>query len=280
MESLRVLRGRWILTSVLLLLTLAGAVGTVVKLPWTYQSQGMTALLSSPSASKLSGGNPYLAFNESLSYTADLVRREVMDPRTALALSARGYTGTYLVIDAVDTSGPVLVTTVTGSNKNTVENTLHGVMAELNTKLVDLQAGISSYNQITSVVVSMAPNATRSTSKKARPLVVVLAVGLMFTFAIPQIVDARAIRRRVRRTTADRAAAGEQAKPNYPGDRVGDGRRPHADGPVPSRVDVPSRADAGNGATGTARYDLDPDDQAPVSQASAGKVPVSRFRSR
>ena len=294
MESLRALRRRWILTSVLLLLTLAGAAAAVVKLPWAYQSQGMTVLLASPSSAKLSGGNPYLAFNASLSYTADLVRREVMDPRTALALSARGYTGSYLVIDAIDTSGPVLVTTVTGSNKNTVENTLHGVMDELKTKLVGLQAGISSYNQITSLVVSMSPNATRSTSKKARPLVVVLAVGLALTFAIPQMVDAWAIRRRIRRAT------GEQAKPNYPGDRIADDRRSYADGPVPSWVD------AGSGAAGpAARYDLDPDDQttvfeapvfeapvfeapvfeapvseAPVSEAPVSEAPVSRFRSR
>jgi hypothetical protein len=271
MESLRVLRRRWILTCVLLLLTLAGAAAAVVKLPWSYQSQGMTVLLASQSASKLSGGNPYLAFDQSLTYTADVVRREVMDPRTALALSARGYTGSYLVIDAFDTSGPVLVTTVTGTNKNTVENTLHGVLDELNTKLVGLQAGISPDNQITSVVVSMSPNATRSTSKKARPLVVVLAVGLALTFAIPQIVDAWAIRRGIRRAT------GGQAKLNSPGDRIPLNRRSYADGPVPSRVD------AGNGATGSAaRSDLDPDNQAPVSEApiSKGKVSVSRFRSR
>jgi hypothetical protein len=118
------------------------------------------------------------------------------------------------------------------------------------------------------VVVSMTPNATRSVSKKARPLVVVLAVGLALTFAIPQIVDARAIRRRVRRATGEQAAAGEQAKPDYPGDRVADDRQPYADSPVPS----PSRVDADRGATGTtaAGYNLDPDDQAPVS----------RFRSR
>jgi hypothetical protein len=274
MESFRVLRRRWILTSVLLLLTLAGAAAAVVKLPWSYQAQGMTVLLASQSSAKLSGGNPYLAFDQSLTFTADVVRREVMDPRTALALSARGYTGSYLVVDAFDTAGPVLVTTVTGSNPNTVESTLHGVLDEQNTKLAGLQTGINSYNRITSVVVSMSPKATRSTSKKARPLVVVLAVGLAFTFAIPQTVDAWAIRRRVRRAT------GQQAKPDYLGDRIADDPRSYADSPVPSRVD------AGSGATGpAARYDLDPDDQVPVSQAPVDQAPVSqnpvsRFRSR
>lgn len=279
MESLRTLRRRWILTSVLLLLTLAGAVGAVVKLPWTYQSQGMIALLASQSASKQSGGNPYLAFSQSLTDTADLVRREVMDPNTALALSARGQSATYLVTAASDTSGPVLLVTVTGTNKNTVENTLHGAMDEVNTKLVNLQAGISSYNRITSLVVYTTPKATLSVSKKARPLVVVLAAGLALTFAIPQLVDAQAIGRRARRAT------GGQAELSYPDDHVDDGRRSHANGlvldrAVPDRADadraVPDRtdadrADADRSATGTpARYDLDP----------GGRAPVSRFRSR
>jgi capsular polysaccharide biosynthesis protein len=261
MESLRTLRRRWILTSVLLLLTLAGTAAAVVMLPWTYQSQAMTVLLASRSASKMSGGNPYLAFDQSLTYTADLIRREVMDPRTALALAARGYTGNYLVTAATDTSGPVLLVTVTGSNKYTVENTLHGVTDELNTKLLALQAGsgVTPYNRITSLVVSMSPKATVSMSKKARPLVVVLALGMVLTFSIPQAVDARAARRRLRRE------AGEHASPGYPGDRATDSRRPYAGGRVPYRAD-PGRATSAT----TAKYDLDPEDQAPVS----------RFRSR
>ncbi len=263
MESLRNLRRRWILTSVLLLLTLACTAAAVVKLPTTYQSQSMVVLLASQSASKQSGGNPYLAFSNSLTDTADIVRREVMDPSTALALAARGYSATYLVTAASDTSGPVLLVTVTGSNKNTVENTLYGVTAELNTRVVGLQAGISPYNRITSLVVSTTPKATASLSKKARPVVVVLAVGLVLTFAIPQIVDARAIRRRAQR------APGGHAKPGYPADDGADGVRPYADSPVASRADA--GVDAGMGATRTAaRYDPDPDDQAPVS----------RFRSR
>jgi hypothetical protein len=254
MESLRTLRRRWILTSALLLLTFAATAAAFVKLPWTYQSQAMTVLLASRSAAKLSGGNPYLAFDQSLTYTADIVRREVMDPRTALALSAQGYSSVYLVTTATDTSGPVLLVTVTGSNKNAVENTLHGVTNELNTKLTGLQVGVTPYNQITSQIVFMTPKATRMLSKKARPLVVVLAVGLALTFAIPQIVDARATRGQSRRE------GGEAYRPRrtgYSRDRAGNGRRGAPDVGEP----VPGRADVRGPAAGTARYGLDPDDQ-------------------
>jgi hypothetical protein len=199
MESLRILRARWILTSTLLLLTLAACVAAVVKLPWTYQANASTVLLASKNFAKTAGGNRYLAFDPSLTLTADVVRRELMDPRTALALAAAGYPNAYQVVAATDTTGPVLLITVTGSNKVTVEHTLQGVTAQVATKLLALQSGISPANQINSLVVSMSPTATLSVGKKAKPLVVLLAGGLVLTYAIPQVVNARAVRRRSRR---------------------------------------------------------------------------------
>ena len=80
----------------------------MIKLPWTYTSQSTVVLLASQHASKVVGGNPYLAFDSSLTLTADVVRREVMDPRTGQDLAKRGYTASYAVVDAPDTSGPVL----------------------------------------------------------------------------------------------------------------------------------------------------------------------------
>ena len=194
-ESFRTLRRRWILTLLLFLLTLAGAAAAVVKLPWTYTAQSTVVLLASPHASKAVTGNPYLGFDSSITLTADVVRRVVMDPRAVQDLANRGYSASYTVVDAPDTTGPVLLVTVSGSNKAAVEHTLHGVTSEVSTKLNELQSSVASDNQIGDQVIAMSPQASLSKGKKARPLAVILALGLALTFVIPQIIDRRAARR-------------------------------------------------------------------------------------
>src|ERR1700753_3287119 len=107
MQSLRILRRRWILTTALLLVTLVATSAAALLYPRTYEAGGTTVLLASKDFSKSAGGNPYLVFDSSLTETADVVRREVADPRTALGLAARGDTASYQVIPAPDTNGPV-----------------------------------------------------------------------------------------------------------------------------------------------------------------------------
>ena len=165
-------------------------------LPWTYTSQSTVVLLASPHASKVVSGNPYLAFDSSITLTADVVRRELMDPRTMQDLVSHGYTASYAVVNAPDTTGPVLLLTVTGSNKAVVEHTLHGVTSEVSTKLNDLQSSVASDNQIQDLVLAMSPQASLSKGKKARPVAVILGLGLALTFVVPQVIEGRAARRR------------------------------------------------------------------------------------
>jgi hypothetical protein len=206
---LRTLRRRWILTLLLLLLTLAATVD-MAKKPGPYQSESQVVLLPSKASSKTFGGNPYLSFGGSISLTADLIRREVMDPRTALALASQGYTSGYSVVDDPETAGPVLDVVVTGNEKYAVEHTLTGVTAEVGTKLAALQAGIKPDDRITSLVVSADPQPALKLSKKARPLALVLGLGLLLTIAIPQLVDAALTRRRGSRS-------GQQLRPDQAG---------------------------------------------------------------
>jgi hypothetical protein len=202
MGSLHALRRRWLLALLLLLATLAGAAALGMR-PGPYQSGSQVVLLPSQQISKPNGNNPYLSFGGSVSLTADLVRREMMDPRTALALAASGFPSTYQVVDDPATSGPVLDVTVTGSSKAAVEHTLYGVTAEISTKLAGMQAGTSRANRITSLVVSINPQATLLVSKKARSVVVALGLGLVFTIAVPQLVDASIARRRAMSMAAE-----------------------------------------------------------------------------
>jgi capsular polysaccharide biosynthesis protein len=196
MELLSSLRRRWILASVLLLMTLAGTVYALLKLPPTYQAQSSVVLLVPKNVAKAYGGNPYLAFNSTLNMTADVVRYETTDVRTANLLAAQGYTSTYLVTDAFDTAGPVLNVTVTGHNEAAVEHTLYGVTSQVSSKLSGLQAGLAGANKIQDVVITFTPKPTVLSSKKARPLSVVVGAGLMLTVGIPLIVDAVLVRRR------------------------------------------------------------------------------------
>jgi hypothetical protein len=197
--SVRTMRRRWILTSILFLLTLVAGAVSWVKLPGPYQTESMIALLPSHQSSEINGNNPYLSFGGSLNVAGDIVLREVMAPKTVVSLAGQGYTSSYTVVDDPLTSGPILDITVTGSSKSQVETTLQGVTAATQAELTSLQSGLKPANQITSQVVSFDPTAKLLTSKKARTLVIVMGLGLVLTYAIPQIVDAEITRRRNRR---------------------------------------------------------------------------------
>ena len=100
----------------------------LVKLPWTYTAAAEVMLLPSKNLAQTYGGNPFLAFNSTINETADVIRYEATDMRTAQVLAAAGYTQGYTITDAVDTSAPILLITATGSDAGAVEHTLTGVV--------------------------------------------------------------------------------------------------------------------------------------------------------
>jgi capsular polysaccharide biosynthesis protein len=197
--ALHTLRKHWMLTSLLVLLTLVGAVGAWVKIPGPYQAASQVVLLASQQASKPNGSNPYLTFEGTLATTADIVRREVMDPRVGAALAARGFKDTYDVENDPLGVGPILDITATGRTQAGALATAAAVTADVQSELQQLQSNILAKNQITSMVVTSTPQATLLVSKKARPVVAVLVVGFILILAIPQMVDAVQNRGRNRR---------------------------------------------------------------------------------
>jgi hypothetical protein len=197
--AMRTLRRRWILTTLLLLLTLAATAAIWVKKPGPYQAESMVALIPSHQSSVVNGNNPYLSFGGSENIAGDIVLRQMMAPQTVAALADRGYGESFEIVDDPATSGPILDITVTGSNQAAVESTLQGVTAATQAKLTALQADLKPTDRITSMVASQDPSAHLLVSKKARLVVLVLGLGLILTYAIPQIVDAEITRRRDRR---------------------------------------------------------------------------------
>ena len=197
--AMRTLRRRWILTTLLLLLTLAATALIWVKKPGPYQAESMVALIPSHQSSIVNGNNPYLSFGGSENIAGDIVLRQMMAPQTVAALADRGYGESYEIVDDPATSGPILDITVTGSNQSAVESTLQGVTVATRAQLNALQAYLKPTDRITSIVASQDPSAHLLISKKARLVVVVLGLGLILTYAIPQVVDAEINRRRSRR---------------------------------------------------------------------------------
>ena len=192
----RTLRRRWILTSFLFLLTLAAALAAWVKIPGPYQAESMTVLYPSQQSSKPNGDNPLMSFGGSLNVAGDIVLREVSSPSYVAQLAAHGYTNSFTIADDPNTTGPILDVTVTGKNQAQVEQTLNGVTAAVKNQLAAIQQGYKPANRITSQVVSTQPTPQLLISKKARTIVIVLGLGLVLTFAIPQVVDAEIAKRR------------------------------------------------------------------------------------
>jgi len=205
MEILKSLRKRWALTTALLILTLIATAVAFVKIPWTYRSTADVVLVPSQNIAKTYGGNPFLAFSSTINETADIIRYETTDMRTAQVLAAAGYTQAYTIADAIDTSAPILLIAVTGSNAGAVEHTLTGVLNKISSLLASQQTNFSSVNQIHDLVLASNPQASRLSSRKARPLLVVFATGLLFTIAILVLLDAAAERRL---TLRDRQSGG------------------------------------------------------------------------
>jgi hypothetical protein len=212
--SMRALRRRWLLTSFLFLLTLVAAVGVWIKLPGPYQAESMVVIIPSQQSSTLNGNNPYLSFGGSEQIAGDVVLREVAAPPQAAALAAQGDTASYSIVDDPTTAGPILDITVTGSSQAVVENTLHGVTTAVQKELATLQSNMNlkPASKMTSQVVSFDPVPKLETTKKARSLIVVLVLGLVLTYAIPQMVDGEISRRRSARDqrVAGRFASGVQ----------------------------------------------------------------------
>jgi hypothetical protein len=164
--------------------------GAWTKISGPYQSTSQVVFLASEQTSKPNGNNPYLSFDDTLSTTADIVRRQVLDPRIVAALAARGFNDTYDIQDDPLGIGPVLDISATGPTKAGVMATQAAVTAEVQNQLQELQTDLLAKDQITSMVVTSSPKATLMVSKKARPVVAVLVVGFILILAIPQMVDA------------------------------------------------------------------------------------------
>jgi capsular polysaccharide biosynthesis protein len=214
-ESLSVFWRRWILTSVLLLITLIVCLISAFKLPASYKATVTVALLNSATSAQANGGgtNPYLSFTSSLVETANVLAIQLGSQQTTAALQSQGYTASLqatVLSENAENEEPFIQVVVSGRSAASVEQTVHGVTAEVSTLLDQLQTHLSARNRASVQTIAADDQPTRDISSKVKPLVGFLGVGLVLTFIIPQAVDGIASRRRARKP-ARRAAVKDPA---------------------------------------------------------------------
>jgi hypothetical protein len=193
---LRAIRARWWLTGVLLGLMVMGLGAGVAVLPWTSRGEASVVFLSSRVVSKQSGGNPYLVFASSLTVSAEVVGRRLMDDQTVQAMRKQGYTAAYQVGVAPDSAGPVLSITVTGTDPKTTEATLKALEAAVSAQLETLQSGMRQDARITAEVISSTDRPLRVSRPKIQLLGELLIVGLGVSAGLLLLLQALADRRR------------------------------------------------------------------------------------
>jgi hypothetical protein len=209
-EVIRIWRRRAALTAGLVMLALASSAAALAWFPATYQSQASMVLLPSRSASRLTGGNPYLGFTPSLSLTADVISRALMGPATAAQLASRGFTDPYTVAQPTYTTtatGSVLIITVTGTSPDGVERTMRGVISQVSIALAQMQGKVHRRSRITVTTLASSPEASLEASTTARPMVMTLVLALIAALGLPVIIDGALSRRKVKHA-ASRAASG------------------------------------------------------------------------
>ncbi|MFC5751794.1 hypothetical protein [Actinomadura rugatobispora] len=218
LDWIGILLRRWKLTVPLLLLALGGVGAAATVTPWTYEARANLVFLASPFQARQAGGNPWLVFDSSLTVTAEVVGREMMDDRTAAGLRGRGLTAAYEIGVAQDSTGPVLAVDVSGDDPRVTKATLDALVAEIPRRLTQIQVeeGVTERAQIKASVVTASPKAALAATGKLRVLVMALFVGLALTVAVPLFAEVLSERRRRGRAPDPEPAPAPDPAPEKP----------------------------------------------------------------
>ncbi|GAA5081965.1 hypothetical protein HNP84_009674 [Thermocatellispora tengchongensis] len=197
LDSLRALLRRWPITVAFLVLTLGGTLGAFIAIPWQYESQATMVFLSSRQNAKPVGGNPWLAFDTSLTITAEVVARGMSDKITVDALKARGFTAEYTVGLNQESRGPLMDIVATSGDPQQAQKTLDALVALSYSRLRELQRKSSILPDAT---ISMTPviatkQAEIAPEPKIRMLIIVFAGGMLLTLGVPLFVETLAQKR-------------------------------------------------------------------------------------
>lgn len=203
-----VLRRRWLLVLVGLLVTvgLSGAAYQFFK-P-TYEATG-TVLLLPPASSLVKGStNPYLQLS-GLAQAVDLVGVALSDQATQLEMKAISKDVEYTVKADVNTSSPLLVIDVKDSSPEDATRIRDVLVERVPIRLDDLQKslGVSANDRVTSAVLTLDAQAEEVGRNRLRAALVAACVGVALTLVVATLWDARR-RRHPRRRSSGRGSRG------------------------------------------------------------------------
>lgn len=214
-EMLRVLRRRWLVATVGVLLTLVATLVAYKAWPNKYQSTAQITLVGSKSMANATGngGNPYLSVAD-LDPVASILAGNVSSDQAVKQLRALGVTDAYTVVVPQFAAGPFLQITVTGKSAAEVTQQLPIVMRYTEQRMTQLQQETAIPTPPNAIITTqmIVPPSTPTKVKKTKYEVVagvfvIFLVGTLITIAI---VDTR---RRTGRRHADVAPAPAPAEP-------------------------------------------------------------------
>lgn len=209
----QVLRRRWYLVLIGLLLAAGTGAATYATVPPVYSASAEVLLLP-PDPAVPEGQNLYLALS-GLTPAGDVLARALSDPKTAAELADAGARGTYSVELDGDSPAPIVLVQSEGGTVEEAVTTLGLVMDRLPLTLREIQAAASvpSNAYITPSEVTRTSNPDKSTKPQIRALVVFVGAALVLALLGTAALDALLRRpgRARRRHVQEDAVAPEEA---------------------------------------------------------------------
>jgi capsular polysaccharide biosynthesis protein len=200
-----ILKRRWYLVLVGIIVTLALGAAAFVAFPAQYQAKAVVLLLPPASASvsgteSAAGQNPYVSLGL-VDGLNDVLAQAMTDSATGDGLLSDGLTGSYTVEDDPATSGPLILVTGTAKTSSMAVAITNRIVALIKPMLLRLQqaAGVTdTKNNVTSTVLNPAGKTVKVRKNQERGVIAAGVAGIVLTLLITAAVDKVILGRRRR----------------------------------------------------------------------------------
>lgn len=199
LDALRVLRRRWAVLLVGVLLTVGAGAWSIVSVPTQYQAGAQyLLLLPAGSTGSQSPTNPYINMPGGLVFAATLIGSDMSTAAEARSLVEDGFESEYSVKQG-PSGGPLLEVLVEGTDGRDVLETRDELLERFDRQLDSLQdiTGIPSNQLIFSRTNAVDPIAEVVPGAKKKALVLVAVLGVVVTLVLAFLIDGL-LRRRSR----------------------------------------------------------------------------------
>ena len=205
-EMLGMLRRRWLIVVLGLMLTTAASVG-VFKVVHPDYTLTREVLLLPPQSETPAGTNPLLALG-GLNSAVDVLARALSDDANITDVRAQGATGTFTTTRDQTTSAPMLQVSVTTDTQAEAQKTVGILTAVVPARLSSLQGdlGVPQASHVTSTVLTDNTQPEASRKSQLQAVVGIFALGVLATILLASLIDRmssrrgdRAVRRSARR---------------------------------------------------------------------------------